>query len=477
MPCNKDVYYWRQILVFISMGLHKMGIGFQLSFPAALNAALLSNTTDITATPDQVSSLTATFGVSGMVGFIFFPSIMQSRGRKLTHILLNSFVILGFLLTYLANNVTMLFIGRILQGFSGTGVTLSSIIMAEYSHPKRRGLFLAAMGMWMCFGSFICHALSAFLNWRNIAALAIVPLVTALILTFIWPESPSFLAMKRKFVECDQSHTWLFGDSKESKDILNALIAAQSEQNSDGSNVFSKNIKNIVTAFGKGYFLRPLFVVIVLTLVVDVSGRYFILVYLNQMFVDIIGDASIAFYCSLGVDITMMISLLLFIVIIRLFNRKRILFVTGFCATILLYVISLTAHLKFINGELVHSAWMMPSLIVLTIFVANSGIVPLAFIIIGEIFPLEHRGLGGSLGGMVFTALYGVTMKCIPVLIETIGTQGVFAVCGSCMLVCLVLLKFTLNETKDKTLQEIEDEFKGVKRAKIILMSEEVITD
>ncbi|VVC89511.1 unnamed protein product [Leptidea sinapis] len=55
MSCFNDILYWRQSLILISMGLHSMGIGFLLSFPAALNAALLStNTTDITATPDQL---------------------------------------------------------------------------------------------------------------------------------------------------------------------------------------------------------------------------------------------------------------------------------------------------------------------------------------------------------------------------------------------------------------------------------------
>ncbi|XP_050678185.1 facilitated trehalose transporter Tret1-like isoform X5 [Leptidea sinapis] len=475
MSCFNDILYWRQSLILISMGLHSMGIGFLLSFPAALNAALLStNTTDITATPDQVSSLTASYGLFGMVGFIFMPSLMQSRGRKLTHIILNVLIILGFFLTYLAKNITMLFIGRTLQGLVATGVTLTTIILAEYCHPKRRGYFLATMGLWMCVGSLICHALSAFWNWRNIAALAMLPLVIALILTFIWPESPSFLAMKRKFVECDQSHTWLFGDSKESKDMLNALISAQSEEISDGRNVYWKNIKDIVTAFGKGYFLRPLSVVIVLTLMVDASGRYFMLVYLSEIFVEITGDASIAFYCSLGVDVTIMISSLLFIVIIRLFNRKTILFVTGFCTTILLYVVSFTVHLKSTDND---SVWLTPGLIILSTFVSNSGLVPIAFIIIGEIFPLEHRGLGGSLGGIVFTGLYGVTMKCIPILLEHIGTQGVFAVLGTCMLVCLVILIFILNETKDKTLQEIEDELKGIKRTKIVLISEDVLAD
>ncbi|XP_050678179.1 facilitated trehalose transporter Tret1-like [Leptidea sinapis] len=477
MACN-DIYFWRQCLILITMGISDMGMGFLLSFPAALNAALLSaNSTDITATPDQVSWLTSLYGMSGMIGFLFIPSLMQSRGRKLTHILLNIFTGLGFFLTYLANSITMLFIGRLLQGLSATGITLTVIILAEYSHPKRRGYFLAAQGMFLCAGSLMCHALSAFYAWRNIAAVAMLFLLTAIILAFTWPESPPFLAKKRQFEECDRVHTWLFGNSKESRGHLEALISAQSKQNIGCRNSFFSNIKEIFTAFGKGYFLRSVIVVIVLTLIVDASGRYFILVYLSQMFVDITGNASIAFYCSLGVDITMMISSLLFIVIIHLFNRKTILFVTGFITTFLLYVVSLTVHLVASNDQSILSVWLAPGLIILSTFVANIGIVPVAFIIIGEIFPLEHRGLGGSIGGIVFTILYAITMKFIPSLLEYIGTQGAFAVFASCMLVCLVILIYTLNETKDKSLQEIEDEMKGIKRTQIILMTEEGVAN
>ncbi|XP_038219359.1 sugar transporter ERD6-like 9 [Zerene cesonia] len=82
---------------------------------------------------------------------------------------------------------------------------------------------------------------------------------------------------------------------------------------------------------------------------------------------------------------------------------------------------------------------------------------------------LEHKGIATFATGIVFTSLYAVTIKYVPIMMEKLGIEGMFAIFASCLLVSFIFLHFILMETKDKTLQEIEDKIKGIPNREILL--------
>ncbi|XP_013168605.1 PREDICTED: facilitated trehalose transporter Tret1-like [Papilio xuthus] len=86
------------------------------------------------------------------------------------------------------------------------------------------------------------------------------------------------------------------------------------------------------------------------------------------------------------------------------------------------------------------------------------------FTISMEIFPLEHRAIGSLTTGIAFTLFYAITMKIVPLMIIRMGVGGTYFVFSLCVTICLAILYYILPETKDKSLQEIEDEIKGIKR-------------
>ncbi|CAH2217116.1 jg6293 [Pararge aegeria aegeria] len=308
MCCFSDVYLRRQCIVHTANCMLSIGTGFMLSFPAVLNPDILSpNGTGIHATPDQASWIAGTNGISGIVGFCFVPYVMQVYGRKFVHIALNLFYVLGFLILALATNIPCLYAARIIQGIPMCAVFITSIMVGEYSHPKRRGYFITIKKTAVATGALMCHSLALCWTWKQIAAFAVVPNSLAILFTLTWPESPSFLALTGKYEECDKSHMWLYGDS-----------------------------------------------------------------------------------------------------------LKRV--------------------------------------------------VPACFAIMSEIFPLEHKGIGTGATGVVFTILYSIVMKCTPLMIEKTGVEGTFGIYALHVIVGLLILYFILNETKDKTLQQIENEIKGRKQ-------------
>ncbi|XP_069362720.1 probable metabolite transport protein CsbC isoform X2 [Maniola hyperantus] len=396
-----------------------------------------------------------------MLGFFMVPFLMQTLGRKTVHIVLNLSVSIGFLIFALAQSVPVLFVAKVTQGLALCGVYVTSIILGEYSHPKRRGYFMTLKKCSVAIGSLMCHSMALCWTWRQIAAFAIIPHIIAILVTLMWRESPSFLAFNGRYDECDKSHTWLHGDSPKQKIELEDLIATQMERREQAKN--KKNLKTVIKKLLKKDFMKPFIIASVLTLLVDACGRYYMLAYVVQILTEITGDKSIAAFCTIGADTLTIIALLISCYIIRCFKRRTLLFTAGITSVILMFLTSLVAILKTYHTIGESALWITPSIILLNVFIVNVGIVPICFAIIGEIFPLEHKGTGSFATGIVFTILYALVMKFTPLMMEKTGIEGTFGIYGLHVIFALSILYFVLNETKDKTLQEIENEIRGVK--------------
>ncbi|XP_039761292.1 facilitated trehalose transporter Tret1-like [Pararge aegeria] len=457
-----DVYFWRQSVVLTADCMHSIGTGFMLSFPAVLQPAILSlNSTGIHATLDQASWVAASHGLAGIVGFLMVPHLMQTLGRKVVHIGINVFASVGFLIFALARSVPALYIARITQGLTLCGVYVTPIMLGEYSHPKRRGYFITLKKCSVAIGSLMCHTMDLCWTWKQIAAFAIAPHIASIAMTFIWPESPAFLALNGRYDECDKSHTWLHGDSPKNKKELEDLIATQMERREQAKK--KCNLKNVMRKMLEKDFLKPFIIAALLTMIVDACGRYYMLAYVVEILTEITGNKAIAAFCTIGADTLTIVALLVSCYVIRCCKRRNLLFTTGTISVLLMFLTSLFTVLKsrHIFGE--STIWIIPIIILLNVFIVNVGVIPVCFAVIGEIFPLEHRGTGSCATGIVFSILYALVMKFTPLIMETTGVEGTFGIYGFLVVVGLFLLYFILNETKDKTLQEIENEIRGVK--------------
>ncbi|XP_047540716.1 facilitated trehalose transporter Tret1-like [Vanessa atalanta] len=463
MNCVGDIYFWRQSLVLMADCTHSIGTGLMLSFPAVLNPSILSpSSTEISVTPDEASWIAASHGFSGVIGFCIIPPLMQIFGRKFAFFCMNILVSIGFFVFALANSISALYAARIIQGMSLCGVYITAIVLGEYSHPKRRGYFITLKKASVAIGSLMCHSMASYWTWRQIAIFAIIPQIISIILTCLWPESPAFLAMKGRYEECSASYVWLHGDTPKNRKDLEEIIAAQQDRRQKNKNTKKDKLVAFFKKLMQRDFLRSFVIVSVLTMIIDACGRYYMLAYIVEILIEITRDKSIAVYCTIGADVLTLVALSTSCFIIRCFKRRTILFTAGILSVFLMFLTSFLTFLES-NYHIYIYFWLTPFIILLNVFIVNAGVVPVCFAIIGEILPLEHKGTGACTTGIVFTILYALVMKLTPLMMDKTGIVGTFGIYGICVIAGLVILYFILNETKDKTLQEIENEIKGNK--------------
>ncbi|XP_013148870.1 PREDICTED: monosaccharide-sensing protein 1-like [Papilio polytes] len=458
-----DKFWFRQIFVLLVACLHSLSAGVMVAFPSVLNPALLSpNSTDITADRNQASWIASINGLSGIVGFFILSPIFQSFGRKAVNITLNVVMFVGWITLATASNVTMLFIARAIQGLTVGGVFIAAVTLSEYSTPRRRGYFMTLKKISIGLGSLTCHTLALFCTWRQIAGICVIPISLAILFVLLWPESPSYLAMKGRFDECEKAFIWLNGNSLESKMELKELINAQMEQHELKKKTQNlSQVKKFFIQLNNREMLKACFIVALVTLCIDACGRYFLLAYLTQILEEITGSNSIAMYGSIVSDLLLISALAVSCLVIRLFDRRTLLFGLGSVTIFLMFIISIAVFTKSNFNFLSSITWLIPCLILLHSFIASVGIIPVAFTISAEVFPLEHRGLCSCISGVAFTIFYAATLKLTPLMIEHTGVSGTYTIYALIVTFCLAILFVILPETKDKTLQQIENEMKG----------------
>lgn len=184
--------------------------------------------------------------------------------------------------------------------------------------------------------------------------------------------------------------------------------------------------------------------------------------------VDIITEISGGFGESMQIStmqsavITALIRLLLTIIycylLLKCHRRKLYLsscFFSGVFALLL-------ATFLYIKGE---SAKSFNDLIIIGILMLlyisfNSPLMLVPGIMVGELLPLKVR----HWSGMIFTAfnlmLFGIT-KLFPWIKSLLRSRGLFLMFGCSSLLASVLFYYCLPETKNRTLNEIEDYYKG----------------
>ncbi|CAH2099326.1 unnamed protein product [Euphydryas editha] len=438
-----------------------LGQGMVLSFPSILLPSLSKPDSEIKADLHVASWLASVIGISGIPGFLISAYFMDMFGRKLAHGVVLLPGILGWLLIYFAKNITVLILGRALCGFAAAAtVSLGAVVIGEYTSPSNRGMFLNLKTTAVCVGNMIVHLFGHFFTWRTIALIALIPLLLSLIIILTWPESPAWLASRKRFDESEKAFYWLRGKSDKSKKELEEMIRAQKERDEyPSSKSISTKFVDFFQKFTKRDFIKPVVIILFSAILLESCGRHIFPAYALQIIEEVTQNKSQSFYFTLGIDLIISASALFSSVLVKVMKRRQLLFGSGFAALTVLFSVCLYLYLSANGYVTKDKSWIPIALFALYFILSNLGCTPIPLALLGEVFPLAHRGAGSSVAGFILSLGVMAGMQVTPYLLVSIKVYGTFAVFGTVMGASLFALYFILPETKDRTLQEIEDYF------------------
>lgn len=381
---------------------------------------------------------------------------MEKFGRKPAQLAGALPGLAGWLTVYFSQNVTVLLVGRFFKGLSaGMLAPPTNVYVGEVSLPKYRGFLLSALVLALAFGMFLCHLLGTYLSWQMTSLLIAMFPVTGFLLMLFAPESPSWLTKRGQLVKAEEKFLWCRGASVEAKEEVAAMLQRQKEQGKG---------MGLIEMMKKGRFLKPLTIIVVFLAATQFTGVNAITFYCVSIMQSAVGGDFNEYTAMLIVDALRVVASLVACILLRRMGRRPLALTSGIGCTISLLSLALFTFLQKIHTTFPHySIFSFLSLMSYMCFVML-GLMPLPWTMLGELFPLSAREHGSGIASSVAFLSMFVVVKCNPFMFETIGVSGTFLVYGSVALAETVFLYAMLPETKNKTLQEVEDSFRKRRR-------------
>lgn len=280
-------------------------------------------------------------------------------------------------------------------------------------------------------------------------------------MTIYAPESPSWFAEKGRYEECKTVFRWLRGDAEdeELEEMIEARI--EIEKAKINSKVNDNRLKMAMATVVKKEFYKPIIISIHTNINMHVSGGTTMSAYSTVILGLIMGSEANVYFWMVFLDLQRIITNVLAVYIISKVKRRTMLFSTG-----ALSVISHLAIATYVYGKIqgwmpFEGIWLPVLLINIQFFTVGMAMTPMPNIIGGEIFPLEYRSVGGTISMAVAGASMFLVLKSFPALIDAINLPGTYFLYASIIMFNLCVIWCLLPETKGRTLQQIEDEFRG----------------
>ncbi|CAK1555501.1 unnamed protein product [Leptosia nina] len=447
----------KQCYVTATVCMNVLSNGAAYGFPAILLPQLKLPDSAIPITKSEESWIASIITIAILVGNFSMPTIMNRLGRKRSHFIVMLPTALGWLLIMFATNVQMIIIARCMQGISfGQGVPIRAVIIGEYTSPKNRGAFLSLIAVAQTLGIFTVHLAGSLVSWKNTAAICIIFTTLSFLMTFALPESPSWLASRGRYDECTKHFEWLRGS--EENEELNELIEARKNYKIT-KETSSKKISDVVT---HAEFYKPIVITLHMTLLMYVAGSMNLAVYGSTILSEIMGPNVDVHFWLVFLDVVRIITSFFAVFLMRTFKRRTVTFNSiGLCIAVHLAIVAHVSMIKYGIKVLDH-VWVPALLLNLQCFSVSSGIVPITSVITGEMFSLEYRTTGISISTAIATAFHFAILKTFPYLVSGVGIEGAYGMYASVLGYCMIVMWYMMPETKGKTLQQIEDRFKGI---------------
>lgn len=407
-------------------------------------------------------------------GCILGGILMERYGRRTAQLVLNVPFTIGWLLIFAATSLDWILAGRFLTGISvGLLGAPASVYIGETSGPTYRGFLLAAVSLAIALGILIAHTLGTFLPWHICAALCgTLPLVS---FALVWyaPESPSWLLSCGRIEEAAVSFRWLRGGSAEAASEFESMVVAKTTavaENGGAAAASAYSWNGLRQNIGRPAFVRPLCILVGFFAMMQFAGVNAIAFYSVQIMRQTIGPAVNEYLAMLVIDGVRFVMSLVACVLLRTCGRRPLAFVSGFGTAASLLGLAAFLYANQMGGVkddlLERYAWLPMLLLVGFICFVSIGVVPLPWCMTGELFPLALRGLGSGAVSCVNFICFFCVVKTGPLLFTRGGPEGAFLLYGLVALTGTVGLMLWLPETKNRTLQEIEESFAGSKMEK-----------
>ncbi|CAL4939564.1 unnamed protein product [Urochloa decumbens] len=423
--------------------------GTCVGYSAPAQAGIVS---DIGLSNSEYGIFASVLTIGAMIGALTSGRLGDILGRKMTMRFAAVVGIFGWLTVYLAKDAMMLYVGRALLGYC-TGVLsyVVPVFISEIAPKDIRGGLATSNQLFICSGCSVAYIIGAFLSWRSLVVVGLVPCAVLLVGLFFIPESPRWLAnigREKEFHASLQKFRGKDSDiSEEATEIKGYIESIHRLPKARIQDIFqSKNIYAITVGVGLMIFQQ--------LGGINALGFYTSYIFSSAGFSGKLGTTLIGI---IQIPITLLGALLM-----DRSGRRALLLVSSSGTFLGCFLTGLSFYFK---AQGLHSQ-LVPTLAlcgILVYYAAYSvGMGPVPWVIMSEIFSIDMKAIAGGfvtlvswIGSFVISYSFNFLMDWNP--------AGTFFMFSAASLVTVLFVAKLVPETKGRTLEEIQASLKASK--------------
>jgi SP family galactose:H+ symporter-like MFS transporter len=406
---------------------------------------------------DSLEWVTTTVLIGAVLGAITSGKLSDYLGRK-KMIIVNAVIFaVGAVGCTYANSIVFLMWMRVIIGIA-IGITSYVVPMyiAEIAPTRRRGAMVTLNQLMITIGILVSYITDYWLgndanleSWRWMFFVGLFPALILLVGMFFLPETPRWLISKNRWAEGEAVLNRV-----EDPDLIQQTLTdlrrdiELSEKNQTNSGEILKP------------WLRPALIITVGIFFFQQFSGVNTIIYYSPIIFKMAGIVSNTASIVPAIIIGTVNVLACFVSVILLDKvGRRKLYMIGIWGMIpSLALLGVCFHFKEALGASL-PIFAVLSIVCYIIFIAIS-LAPLGWLLISEVFPLNVRGVGMSIGSLAHWGFNAVVAFTFFKLVNSLGISGTFFLYSGICLVGMFWGRRFIPETKGKSLEEIEEHWR-----------------
>lgn len=411
---------------------------------------LVKNHFDLSATHIGVMASALPFGAllgSMLIGAITASKGVKRFGRRTLLSFSGMLFFLGALGAGFADSITVLIISRLILGLAiGVASVMAPLYLAETATYEKRGAVVAIYQLAMTVGIVCSYSVNYLLlenhDWRAMFASSAFPALVLSLGILLMPESPRWLCSVGRRDAASKALRKLRKSDSIEHELIDIEATLGNEPKKGSWLLLFRNPLLPVLLLGTALFCLQ-----------QLSGINVIIYFAPEIFKNLgLNSTTGQILATIGIGmVNLLVTIIAILSVDKIGRRKLLLF--GFSGMF----ISLLALCLFSLNQVVWLPYLSVACLILYIFSFAVSVGPIPHIAMAEIFPLHVRGAGMGLSAMSNWTFNTVVIFSFPLLEKMMGIEYTFALYAVICLAGLVYSYFYMPETKNMSLEQIEN--------------------
>ena len=388
--------------------------------------------------------------VGCMVGAMFAGALSDKLGRKKV-LMISAFAFaISSLGIIIPSGIPAFILFRFIGGVGiGIASMLAPMYISEIAPAEIRGRLISIYQLGIVIGILLIYFVNAAIaglydeawnvdhGWRWMFGSGIIPSAIFIGLLLIVPESPRWLAQQNNWTEAEIVLKKVNGEAKANEELIAIRESLATRQGS-----FSELLKPGLRI--------ALIIGVLLSIFSQVTGINVIMYYAPEIFKATGDGSSSALMQTIWVGGINVLMTIIAIKYVDQLGRRKLLLIGSIGMAICLAFIGWAFYAGLSAGYFV----LIGILLYISFFAISLG--PLTFVVVAEIFPTHIRGKAMSVAIFFLWLSVYIVSQTFPMLLEGIGTAWTFWIYMVMSVLAFIFIWRLVPETKEKTLEEIQ---------------------